>query len=329
MAKGERKKIAVILLYMGGPDTLSAIRPFLFNLLRDRDIVSIPGGIVLQTLFAYIVSGIRTRKVRPFYETIGGGSPLNRITLKQASMLERYLNEEGEDSYSVHVGMRYWYPFVREAVHEALERSPSLIVALPLYPQYSRTTTGSSLRELSRCLQRERSRVPVVTIESFHDHPGYIASIREKIIAAVPEGATEKTTVIFSAHGLPKKVIDGGDPYLDQIKKTVRLVMEGFPGLTHYLSFQSRVGKDWLEPSTEDTIRLARESWFETVVMVPVSFVSDHIETLYEIDVLFREIAEEIGLHFIRTESLNESELFIHALGDLVLSSLLETFRGV
>ncbi|NIS74454.1 MAG: ferrochelatase [Deltaproteobacteria bacterium] len=329
MNRGERNKIAVVLLYMGGPDTLSAIRPFLFNLLRDRDIVRIPGGIVLQTLFAYIVSGIRTRKVRPFYETIGGGSPLNQITLKQAVLLEKYLNEEGEDFFSVHVGMRYWYPFTRDAVFEALERSPSRIVALPFYPHYSRTTTGSSFRELSRCLKREQSSLPVIMVKDFHDHPGYVASIREKITAAISGLRTDKTAVIFSAHGLPKKIIDEGDPYLAQVEKTVKLVMEGFPGLSHYLSFQSRVGRDWLEPATEDTIRLARESWFDNVVMVPISFVSDHIETLYEIDVLFKDIAEEIGLNFIRTESLNESELFINALGDVVLSHLIDEVRGV
>jgi ferrochelatase len=329
MNPGERKKIAVILLYMGGPDTLSAIRPFLFNLLRDRDIIKIPGGIVIQMIFAYLVSGIRTKKVRPLYEMIGGGSPLTQITQKQAALLERYLNEEGDDSFSVHVGMRYWYPFTREAVREAKENSPSIIVALPLYPHYSRTTTGSSLRELSRCMKKVGLSIPVITIGDFHDHPGYIASIREKITGAITGLQTEKTTVVFSAHGLPKKIIAEGDPYLEQVEKTVKLVMEGFPGLTHYISFQSRIAKGWLEPSTEDTIRLARESWFDNVVMVPVSFVSDHIETLYEIDVLFREMAEKIGLNFIRTDSLNESELFINSLGDAVLSHLLDRGRSV
>lgn len=325
MNPGDRKKTAVILLYMGGPDTLSAIRPFLFNLMRDRDIIPIPGGIITQTLFAYIVSGIRTRKVRPLYEMMGGGSPLNRITQRQAALLERYLNEEGEDIYSVHVGMRYWYPFTRDAVREAMEHAPSRIVALPLYPHYSRTTTGSSLRDLTRCLRKEGVSVPFVTIEDFHDHPGYIASIREKITRAIGGLPVEKTTVVFSAHGLPKKVIEEGDPYLKQVEKTVKLVMEGFSHLTHYLSFQSRVGKGWLEPGTEETIRLVRESWFDNLVMVPISFVSDHLETLYEMDVLFREMAEKIGLNFIRTDSLNECDLFISALGDAVLSHLLDT----
>lgn len=308
---------------------MSAIRPFLFNLFRDRDIIKIPGGIIIQTLFAYLVSGIRARKVRPLYEMIGGSSPLNQITEKQAAMLEKYLNEESEDSFSVHVGMRYWYPFTREAVREAKGNSPSMVVALPLYPHYSKTTTGSSFREFSRCMKKEGLSVPAVKIRDFHDHPGYIASIREKITGAIKGLQVEKTTVIFSAHGLPKKIIAEGDPYLEQVEKTVRLVMEGFPGLTHYLSFQSRVGEDWLEPSTEDTIRLARESWFDNVIMVPVSFVSDHIETLYEIDVLFKEMSEQIGLNFIRTDSLNESELFINALGDAVLSHLFEKDRGV
>ncbi len=312
---------------MGGPDTPTAIRPFLFNLFRDRDIIKIPGGPVIQTLFAYIVSGIRARKVRPLYDEIGGVSPLNSITELQARRLEKALNEEGKFEFSVHVGMRYWYPFIKHAVAEISEERPDLLIALPLYPQYSRTTTGSSLREMRRCLEKLKLDIPVRVIREYPTHPGYVASIREKLTPLLNSG-DEKTAVIFSAHGLPKSLIAAGDPYLAQTEKTVEAVMEGFPGVTWYLSFQSRLGRDWLEPDTEEAIARAKKEGFERLILVPVSFVSDHIETLYEIDIYFREVAERVGVAFERAESLNDSETFINALADLVLSESIEHFEG-
>ncbi|RMG59871.1 MAG: ferrochelatase, partial [Deltaproteobacteria bacterium] len=294
------KKVSVILLSMGGPDTISAIRPFLFNLFRDRDIIPIPGGPVVQTLFAYVVSGIRARKVRPLYEQIGGGSPIASITEAQARKLELFLNEEGPCRFTTHVGMRYWYPFVKHAVSEVREEKPDLLVALSLYPHYSRTTTGSSLRELKRCLERWKVDVPLRVVREYPDHPGYIASLREKILPLVKESSPERTAIVFSAHGLPKGLIAAGDPYLSQVETTVKRVMDDFPGFPWYLSFQSRLGRDWLEPDTEEVIRLARRSEFEKVVLVPVSFVCDHIETLYEVDIYYRQVAEEEGLEFAR-----------------------------
>jgi len=301
---------------------MGAIRPFLFNLFRDRDIIKIPGGILTQSIFAYIVSALRARKVRPFYEMIGGGSPLNTITRTQGDTLEKMLNERGKEIFSVHVGMRYWYPFTKEAVWEVKDREPAHIVALPLYPQYSRATTGSSFNDLERILERERITVPLIKVAEYHDHPSYIASWREQLSLAMKEREEGKKVILFSAHGLPKSVVEEGDPYLRQVEETVSEIMKGFPGTAHYLSFQSRAGRDWLEPGTDQMIARVRDEGFDTILMVPVSFVSDHIETLYEIDILYREMAESMGLTFVRVPSLNDSTSFIEALRDIVESAL-------
>jgi len=311
------KKTAVLLLQMGGPDSLDAIEPFLFNLFSDRDIIRI-GPAFLQPLIARFISRRRARKVREYYRQIGGRSPIRELTEQQAAELEKVLGSD----YRCFVAMRYSHPDTSEALNAIKQEGISRIIALSLYPHYSRATVGSSINELERVLSQPQ---PDLTyIRQFYDHPAYISALSEKIERGLA-GYTDRSTVhlLFSAHGLPQSFIDSGDPYLDHIQTTVRLSMEHFEGISHSLAFQSRAGPvKWLEPSTEAQIAELAAAGCKHLLMVPLSFVSDHIETLYEIDIQYRDEAAALGItDFRRTEALNSSPAFINCLAELVRSA--------
>ncbi len=307
---------------MGGPDTLSAIRPFLARLLSDRELIRFPIAPLTQPLFAWIVSRVRTRKVRTYYEEIGGGSPIGVLTEKQRDALEAALRETG-GNFRVYVGMRYWHPLAKHAVLEMKDDGVSRGIALPLYPHYCSATTGSSLSDLRRWMRWAGADFPLVEIRSWPDDPGYIAALCGQIEEAIPGQSTEGTHFLFSAHGVPKSFIDEGDPYQAETEKTVAAVMERFSGIPHSISYQSRMGRtEWLKPDTvEEVMRLGREG-IQRLVVIPVSFVSDHIETLHELDIRLKETAREAGIAaFLRVPALNDSPAFIRALRDIVLTA--------
>jgi len=309
-------KTAVLLLQMGGPDSIADIEPFLYNLFCDRDIINI-GPAFLQPLLARLIARRRSGKVAAYYSKIGGKSPIRELTEQQASELEKKLGTD----YRCFVAMRYSRPDAAEALTAIAREGIKRIIALPLYPHFSRATTGSSLNELERVLARSVDRPDLTVVRQFCDHPQYINSLVEKIKKGLA-GIENRSNVqlLFSAHGLPQSFINSGDPYLDQIQITVRLVMESFADIPHHLSFQSRAGPvKWLEPSTEDKISELAVKGAGPLLVVPISFVSDHIETLYEIDIQYREEALKHGLNaFHRVESLNTSVQFINCLADLV-----------
>jgi ferrochelatase len=313
----------VVLLNMGGPDSLSAIRPFLARLFSDRDLIRLPLAPLTQPLFAWIVSGVRARKVRTYYEEIGGGSPIGELTGKQRDALEAALRKTG-GNFRVYVGMRYWHPLAKHAVLEMKEDGVVRAIALPLYPQYCAATTGSSLSDLKRWIRWAGANFSLTEITSWPDHTGYIAAFCGKIEEAL-EGktASDGTHLLFSAHGVPKSFIDEGDPYQADVEKTVSAMAARFPGIPHSISYQSRLGRvEWLKPDTvEEVIRLGREG-VKRLVVVPVSFVSDHIETLHELDIRLKETAAEAGItEFLRVPALNDSPGFIEALRDIVVSA--------
>jgi len=312
-------KTAVLLLQMGGPDSIADIEPFLYNLFCDRDIISI-GPAFLQPLLARFIARRRSGKVSAYYSKIGGKSPIRELTEQQASELEKKLG----DRYRCFVAMRYSRPDTAEALAAVSREGIKRIIALPLYPHFSRATTGSSLNQLERDLARSNENIELTIVRQFCDHPQYIAALAEKIEKGLA-GIEKRGDVqlLFSAHGLPQSFIDSGDPYLEQIQTTVRLVMERFADISHHLSFQSRAGPvKWLEPSTEDKISELAAKGAGPLLVVPISFVSDHIETLYEIDIQYREEALSLGLNeFSRVEALNSSEKFIGCLADLVQSA--------
>lgn len=313
------EKTAILLLQMGGPDSLDAVEPFLYNLFSDRDIIKI-GPAFLQPLIARFISRRRSRKVIGYYRQIGGKSPLRELTEQQARELEQVLG----NNYRCFVAMRYWKPNTTEALEAIRREGINRIIALSLYPHYSRATSGSSFNELERVLALSPAGFELKFVRQFFDHPLYIAALAEKIEPGLNSFADRADVqLVFSAHGLPQSFIDSGDPYLDHIQATVRLVMERFSGVSYHLAFQSRAGPvKWLEPSTEDTIKKMAESGCKNMLMVPLSFVSDHIETLYEIDIQYHQEASALGItSFRRTESLNSSSCFIACLAELIHSA--------
>jgi protoporphyrin/coproporphyrin ferrochelatase len=318
-----RKRIAVVLFQLGGPDSLEAVEPFLYNLFCDPDIINFPLAWIARRPLARLISTRRSKTVGERYAAIGGGSPIRRLTEQQGAALAAALAPHVDAK--VLVAMRYWHPLTQEAIAQ-LDSAPfDQLVLLPLYPHYSFATTRSSLKEWDR-LYRPEGLVRVRIIEKFYDHPGYIAAMVERIQSAYDRlAAPESVYIVFSAHGLPVKLVQAGDPYPTQIEETVRLIREcGRWPNPHVLCYQSRVGpQKWLAPSLTDTIaRLAGEG-VKRMLVVPLSFVTEHIETLHEISIEAREEAEKLGVEeFSMMPALNDSPLFIRALADLVLKAV-------
>lgn len=310
-------KKGVILLNLGGPDRLEAVRPFLYNLFSDRDIIKLGPGF-LQKPIAYLISVLRSKKSTEAYKLIGGFSPLRAITFAQAEALKERLRLT---DYSVYVGMRYWHPFIEEAVEDIKKDGITHLLALPLYPQYSIATSGSSLNHLKKCLND--SGIFFKAITSWPDNPYYTKALRELIKDSIKKLQNpENSHILFSAHSLPVSFIKKGDPYVKEIMITIREVMKEIT-LPWHLSYQSKSGPvRWLSPSTEEKLREFASRGVREVIIVPVSFVSDHIETLYEIDIFYRDIAERLGIKLIRTESLNTNSLFIEALYKMVIENM-------
>jgi ferrochelatase len=318
----------VVLFNLGGPDTLDDVRPFLKNLFSDPEVIPLPPP--FRQMLAWWIATRRAPTAKGYYEKIGGGSPLRRLTADQAAALETALSPHGP--HKVVVAMRYWKPDTEDAVAELAAARPSRIVLLPLYPQYSFATTRSSAEYFRRVWnQRGVKGLSIVSIDHWHTHPGYLDAMAEHINAtraAMPHGDGSPVHLVFSAHGLPMKLIEQGDPYQRQVEEQVRVLTSRLPEWASdparvHLGYQSRVGRaKWLEPSMEELIHRLGSEGVTRVLVVPVSFVSDHSETLYEIDIQYRELAAESGIGvFARMASLNDSPTFIRALADLVVSA--------
>jgi ferrochelatase len=321
---GDALKIGVVLFQLGGPDSTQSIEPFLYNLFCDPDIIDFPFARIARQPLAKLISTTRARKVAHHYEEIGGKSPILENTVKQAVALEAALRT-GLDARVV-VAMRYWHPFTQEAIGLLERHRPEEVVLLPLYPQYSKTTTGSSLNEWGRRFHPNGWSPRVHAIEEFHQDPAYLDSVVEAVNATL-EGIDDlsDTDFVFSAHSVPVAIVEHGDPYQRQIERTAELVWQrgGWPGRKS-ICYQSKVGAaKWLRPSMHETVkRLAAENR-KHIVVVPISFVSDHVETLHEIAIEHREQARGLGIKDFRmVPGLNDSPSFIAALAGLVRKSL-------
>ncbi len=313
-------RIAVILFNMGGPNSLEAVEPFLFNLFRDPDIFKIPWG---QKYFAKIISKLRSPKVIKQYKKIGGKSPQNYYTEQQRKLLEISLRKANYDA-DVFVAMRYWHPLTEEIVLKISKTNYDKIILLPLYPQYSSVTTGSSLNEWKKYCKADKEKT--ITVKEFHNCSLYISALNKQIDKTIEKffkNKGHKTELLFSAHGVPKSLITGGDPYQLQILETVRSIMNN-RNENYHISYQSKVGPvKWLEPSTEDKIIELGKSGVKNLLVIPVSFVSDHIETLYELGFEYKKLAEENNIsNYVVMEGLNDSPDFISALHKLVVKEL-------
>jgi ferrochelatase len=324
---GKDKPVGVVLLQLGGPDSLETVEPFLYNLFCDPDIIDLPLAFLFRRSLAAFIARRRAPHVKTFYARIGGKSPIGKLTRRQASALERALRPEIDAR--VVIAMRYWNPMTDEAVDALAAAGVGKVVLLPLYPQYSKTTTGSSVREWDRALRRRGlDQFDVRTVTEFCEHPMYVAALVKNIgiaLRRVPPAERTAVQLVFSAHGTPVRLVRGGDPYQSQIIRTYEAVVrEGKFGLPHHLCYQSKVGPQrWLEPSLDATIeRLAGEGATHLIV-VPIAFVSDHSETLWEINIEAKQEAKRLGIrYFDMSPALHTAPGFIAALRDLTMRAL-------
>jgi ferrochelatase len=320
-------RVGVLLLNLGGPDKLEDVRPFLFNLFSDPEIIRLPLK-VLQKPLAWLISTLRARKSQENYQQIGGGSPLRRITEAQGKALAERLEAIGQEA-KIYIGMRYWHPFTEEALEEIKRDRINKLVILPLYPQFSISTSGSSFRVLEEMWKQDGSlrQIEYTLIPSWYNHPEYLRAMADLIAEKLGQFSHPDTVhIFFSAHGVPQSYVDeAGDPYQQEIEDCTRLIMKTLNRPNDYtLAYQSRVGPvEWLKPYTEDALKELGEKGIKDLLVVPISFVSEHIETLQEIDLEYREIAEEAGIHnFQRVPALNTYPVFIESLANLVVESL-------
>jgi ferrochelatase len=320
-------RIGVLLLNLGGPDTIEDVRHFLFNLFSDPEIIRLPFP-WMQKPLAWLISTLRAEKSQTNYKQIGGGSPLRRITEEQGVALAARLKEKGKE-VKVYVGMRYWHPFTEEAITKIKQDQIEKLVILPLYPQFSISTSGSSFRLLERIWEQDPSldQIEYTLIPSWYHRAGYLQAMAELIAQELDKCPhPDQVHIFFSAHGVPVSYVEeAGDPYQREIEDCTSKIMETLNRPNdHTLAYQSRVGPvEWLKPYTEDSIPELAAKGVNELLVVPISFVSEHIETLQEIDMEYRELAEHSGIHnFYRVPALNTHPVFIGDLADSVIEAL-------
>jgi len=313
-----KEKIAVILLNMGGPTRLEDVRPFLYNIFSDREIIRL-GPALLQKPIAWYIARKRAPKSMNIYRQIGGGSPITAITQEQQAALEKALSDDGD--FIVTTAMRYWKPTTASAVKILGDKQVTKIVALSLYPHFSCATSGSSIKELKRHLNDPKN-TELVEISSWPTQPDYISCLAGNIINGLKRFEHEDVELLYSAHSLPVSFIEEGDPYVDHLNQTIT-ELEKITGKKGRLCYQSRSGPvEWLSPSTPEMIEKVAGEGGKNILMVPISFVSDHVETLYEINIQYKELAASHDIRLQATTSLNTDPQFIEGLRQLVLKSL-------
>lgn len=311
-------RIAVVLFNLGGPDGPEAVRPFLVNLFSDPAILRVPA--LLRPFLARLIAGRRAAEARRIYGLIGGASPILAETGKQAAALAAAL-EGGADTYEVFIAMRYWHPMTEEAVARVKRFAPDRIVLLPLYPQFSTSTTASSVAAWRSAARAAKLDAPTVSVCCYPTEAGFVAALARQSRAAIDEASAHGIPrVLFSAHGLPKKFVERGDPYADQIERCVAQVVAtlAMPKLDCAVCYQSRIGPlEWLRPYTVDEIERAAAAK-RPIVVVPVAFVSEHSETLVELDMDYRERAAKLGAPaYVRAPTVGTDPDYVAALARL------------
>lgn len=319
-------RVGVLLLNLGGPEQPSDVRPFLYNLFSDPEIIRLPFS-WLQKPLAWLIATSRAKTSQENYKEIGGGSPLRRITEEQAHALSENLKTKGKEA-EIYIGMRYWHPFTEEAVKRIKADNVSDLVILPLYPHFSISTSGSSFRLLEDLWQEDQAlqQINYTVIPSWFDELGYVQAMAKLIGQEIDQCQDPENAVIFfSAHGVPVSYVEeAGDPYQKEIEGCVQAILKELNrNNEHVLAYQSRVGPvEWLQPYTDDMLESLGQKGTKEIVVVPISFISEHIETLQEIDIEYREVAEEAGIqNFRRVPALNTDPDFIDALGNMVIEA--------
>lgn len=318
------RRIAVVLFNLGGPDDQASVKPFLFNLFNDPAIIGLPG--LARTPLARLISSRREAAAQANYRLMGGGSPLLPETRRQAQALEAVLNDRlADDEVRVFIAMRYWHPLTQETAADVAVYGPDEVILLPLYPQYSTTTTQSSLKEWNAVYAGSGVSRAVCC---YPDAPGWIEAQADGVCEKLDAAGDAPVRVLFSAHGIPEKLVTGkGDPYQEQVETTVAAVVAAVEArrgpIDHAICYQSRVGPmKWLGPSTPEAIEAAGRDGLG-VVVVPTAFVSEHIETLVELDIEYAELAHEKGASpYLRAPAVGIGAPFIGALADAALDAL-------
>jgi ferrochelatase len=319
-------KVGVLVFNLGGPEKLADVKPFLYRLFSDPEIIRIKWS-PLRHAVAYMIATLRRKTSEGYYKQIGGGSPLRRLTEEQADALQQELSKRGRDAKAF-VGMCTWRPFFAETVERIEQSGIQRLVILPLFPQFSVTTTGSGFSILQRLIDSrpKLKQLDIRWIRQWPENTAYVESFAAGIQRELSKFATpEKVHILFSAHSIPERYVHEGDPYLDQTKASVERIMDRLGRKNPYqLSFQSKIGPvKWLEPFTNDVIVELGKRGITDVLVAPISFVSEHIETLYELDILYMKVAKEAGVtNFRRVPALNSDPAFISALADIVESGL-------
>jgi protoporphyrin/coproporphyrin ferrochelatase len=322
-------RVAVVLFNLGGPDSLDSVRPFLRNLFSDYAIIRLP--YVFRSLLAWYISTKRTRFAQEIYKQMGGKSSILEETIAQATLLENSLNQSSpENTYKCFIGMRYWKPFIEQSIQEIIAWKADHIVLLPLYPQYSTTTTASSFLEWKKQAQKHHLSIPISgmccypTDEKFIQ--AHVLKIKDVLEQLTPE-EYKNTRILFSAHGLPQKIVDDGDPYVYQVQSGVEKILEGLQEMGHtsldtVICYQSKVGRlQWVTPSTEEEIHKASLDK-KGLIICPIAFVSEHSETKVELDIEYKELSESLSIPFYyRIPTLSNSPEYIDCLVDIVLQA--------
>ena len=325
-----RRKIAVVLFNLGGPDGPEAVKPFLFNLFNDPAIIALPAP--FRTWLARLISSRREALAKANYALMGGGSPLLPETQKQATALEQVLAQRLPDAETrCFIAMRYWTPFVEEAAAQVKAWGADQVVLLPLYPQYSTTTTGSSLTAWNKAWSG-----PATAVCCYPTAPGFVRAYADAIRQTATQANDRPVRVLFSAHGLPEKVVQRGDPYQAQVEATVRAIREdlGASFGDYEICYQSRVGPlKWIGPATDEAVvRAAKDG--VGILLAPIAFVSEHVETLVELDHEYEKLARDNGATlYLRAPTVSVAPPFVDTLADAVLQAVsrgtgVETFGG-
>ncbi|WP_333023236.1 ferrochelatase [Wolbachia endosymbiont of Pentidionis agamae] len=313
-------KKAVVLFNLGGPDSLDSVQPFLFNLFYDRRIINLPNP--FRFLLAKFIAHIRKKSALKIYEKIGGRSPILENTKVQAAMLEQMLNQKENNRYKVFVCMRYSHPFADETIKNVKQFNPDKIILLPLYPQYSTTTTLSAIQNWNEVIKKHNVNYDTKIICCYYKNKNFIEAHAELIIKYYKLASRiSKPRVLFSAHSLPISIVQKGDPYVMQVEETVKLIVKALniESLDFIICYQSKIGPiKWLTPSTESELLRAKIDNVP-IVLSPITFVSEHSETLVELDIEYKQLVNE--KHYFRVPTLNTDHLFIKCLSDLCLNN--------
>jgi ferrochelatase len=321
-------KKAIILFNLGGPDKLESVQPFLFNLFNDPAILNLPA--FFRYPLAKLISNRRTPTAKKIYQELGGSSPILKLTKEQSKALELKLNNDDQASeYKCFIVMRCWHPRAEDVVNDVKNFNPDEVILMPLYPQYSAATSGSSIQEWKDVCKKNNLKIKTSTICCYPTDENFVLAHKEEIVKKIKNLVNFK--LIFSAHGLPEKNIKKGDPYQWQVEQSVDKIVKSLniKNLDWILSYQSRVGPlKWIGPSTDDII-IENSKLGKHIILVPIAFVSEHSETLVELDIEYKELADKNGCkNYTRVPALGINTNYIKAMSNLIIKKQDYNFNG-